>query len=461
MLLLPRKTMMCAVYLFTYTTTFLEKYILGLTYEIRGAEHLPKEPPYIVAAKHQSAYETFKLHILFDNPATILKKELLKIPLWGMYLKKSDVIAIDRSTPRTAIKSMHDGAKRVAAQNRPIIVFPQGTRVPPGVGTDKKPYKTGLTRIQKATGLPIIPMATNTGVFYPKGTWCKKPGRVVFEFLPPIESSNERKPTETIKQLEKAIEEKSNELMEEAYESLRQKQTKRSPIHALFKIIILLFVSYSAFWFYTAHMLKSSYTNWLQEIQNEASIQSVKSEELRISGYPWKIRASLPHLQIQSFEGKLSIKDTNAQGWPFPDSIIELQTGVISAQLNQWQKPLSFDLLRSDFSLWDNNLTIHKAVLQRDITQATLSGTVVTPRPPAYPKINLDILLTNHSALLQELVNSKIIKQKHALMAAMMLKAMEQEDGLHTNIMTQGNELYLGPILIHQFPEYNKYVSDK
>jgi 1-acyl-sn-glycerol-3-phosphate acyltransferase len=454
MLLLPRKIMMGAIYIFVYTTAFLEKYILGLTYEIRGSENLPKEPPYIVAAKHQSAYETFKLHFLFDNPATILKKELLKIPLWGMYLKKSDVIAIDRTTPRTAIKSMQEGAKRVAAQNRPIIVFPQGTRVPPDIGADKIPYRAGVTRIQKATDLPIIPMATNTGVFYPKGTWCKKPGRVVFEFLPAIESSDERSSAEILKHLEKVVEAKSDELREDAYEALRQKQKKLHPIRTLLISVFFLFATYSAFWFYTANLLNNAYINWLIALENTPSIKRVQSTELHISGFPKKIHASLLHLRITSVEGEFDIKDINSQSWPFLGSVIELQTGKISTKLNQWKEPISFDFLRSDFSLWNNAITIHKAVLDRRGSRAIFSGTLVSPAPQDYPKINFDILLTDYTYFISELVDNEIIKRKHANMTTMVLKALERKNDLHTSITSQGNKLYLGPMLIYQFPEY-------
>jgi 1-acyl-sn-glycerol-3-phosphate acyltransferase len=454
MLFMPRKIMMGAVYIFIYTTAFLEKYILGLTYEVRGAEHLPEKPPYIVAAKHQSAYETFKLHFLFDNPATILKKELLKIPLWGQYLKKSGVIAIDRSTPRSAIKSMKEGAKEVAAQNRPIVVFPQGTRVPPGIDTDQKPYKAGITRIQDATELPIIPMATNTGVFYPKNGWCKKPGRVVFEFLPPIEYAKNRKSTETIKILENTIEEKSNTLMNEAYESL----SKRQPKHSLFKtatiLLPLILVAYSGAWFYIANCLEKSYINWLVEIQSEPSIKRVQSTDLQISGFPGKIRASLPHLRIISHEGILDIIDIYAQGWPFPSSTIELQTGGISAKLNQWKSPVLFDFLRTDFNISNNRLNVHKAILERRGTRATLTGTAASPTPPNYPEINLDITITGYGLFLRELVDNSIIKRKPATMASMILKTLERPDGLHTNVISQGNIIFLGPLPIYKFPEY-------
>ncbi len=454
MLFMPRKIVMVAVYIFVYTTAFLEKYILGLTYEVRGTEHLPKNPPYIIAAKHQSAYETFKLHLLFNNPAIILKKELLKIPLWGQYLKKSGVIAINRSSPRTAIKSMQEGAKQMAAQNRPIVVFPQGTRVAPDTGTDEKPYKAGIARIQKATGLPIIPMATNSGVFYPKGKWCKKSGRVIFEFMPAIKPSNKLGSSSLLKQLEQTIEKKSSELVKEARESLQQKQNKPHPVRAALIGISLLIIAYSTAWFYTANMLEKAYISWVINLQHDTSIKRVQSENLRISGYPLKIKVSLPHLRITSFEGKLDIKDINAQGWPFPNSLIELQTGIISIKANQWKNPVNFDMLRANFKLWNNALTIHKAMLVRQEARAIISGTATLESPPKYPKINLDILLNNYNIFLTELINRGIIKRKHAMMASFVLKTLEKEDGLHTNLTSQENKIYLGSIMIYKFPKH-------
>ncbi|HEY8189808.1 MAG TPA: lysophospholipid acyltransferase family protein, partial [Micavibrio sp.] len=133
-----------------------------------------------------SAYETMKLHLLFDDPAVVLKRELLRIPIWGRFLKKIDPIAIDRSNRDTALRSLIDGTIHVRGQNRPIVIFPQGTRVAVDVLTDKKPYKGGIAKMYQSSGLPIVPMALNTGIFWPRTGWIKRPGRIVFEFLPPI-----------------------------------------------------------------------------------------------------------------------------------------------------------------------------------------------------------------------------------------------------------------------------------
>ncbi len=212
-LLLPRKQAMKIVSFFVGSVYVLERAILGLDYEVRGAEHLPKEGCYIVAAKHQSSYETFKLHILFKDPAVILKRELYRIPLWGRFLKKSDPIAIDRSSKESA-QQIVEGAKHMKELGRPIIIFPQGTRVYTWQTTADKPYKGGAARMQAATGLTIIPMATNTGVFAPKHSWIKWPGKVVFEFLPPILPG--QNPAEVTKQIETILESESKKLESEA-----------------------------------------------------------------------------------------------------------------------------------------------------------------------------------------------------------------------------------------------------
>jgi len=211
---LPRKSVLKIVHLWTGVVAFLEKHILGLTYEIRGQEHLPKEGSYIVAAKHQSAYETMKLHALFNDPSIVLKKELTDIPFWGLFLKKVDVIAINRENREEAMRSIIDGAKRIKEQARPIVIFPQGTRVSVENTPKEKPYKAGILKMYNATNLPIIPMALNTGVFWPKNSFLKYPGTVIFEFLPPIPAGESKEDVKM--RIEEALEENSNRLMNES-----------------------------------------------------------------------------------------------------------------------------------------------------------------------------------------------------------------------------------------------------
>lgn len=210
MLLMPRKKFMHLIHFWAKGVDFLEAVILNLRYEVRGLEHFPKGENCIIAAKHMSTYETFKIHSLFQDGAVILKKELFKVPFWGQFLKKSGVIAIDRSTPKQAIKSVNDGAVQAAQDGRTIIIYPQGTRVNPDTTTDEVPYKTGIYRIADLTQLPVIPLATNSGCFWPKGQLLKRSGTVVFEFLPEVKMSDDRKAF--MQTLENTLEERSKAL---------------------------------------------------------------------------------------------------------------------------------------------------------------------------------------------------------------------------------------------------------
>jgi 1-acyl-sn-glycerol-3-phosphate acyltransferase len=213
-LLLPRPLFMKAIVLYHHIIYAVERYVMGLDYEVRGTEHLPKDGAYLVAEKHMSTYETFKLHMMFKDPAIILKRELLWVPLWGIFLKKSDVIAIDRSTPDKARKSIAAGALHIKEQGRPIVIFPQGTRVWPHETPKEKHYKSGIYHVQTTTQLPIIPIATNSGMYWPRSGWLKSSGTVVFKVMPPIEPGLGK--SDLMRTLEDQIEKESNALMDEA-----------------------------------------------------------------------------------------------------------------------------------------------------------------------------------------------------------------------------------------------------
>lgn len=444
---MPRKILMKALHPFLHVNNFLEKQILKLTYEVRGQEHLPSSPPYIIAAKHQSAYETFKLHLLFKNPAIILKKELTQIPLWGRYLKKSDVIAIDRSSPKSAIRSMKEGARRVTEQQRPIVIFPQGTRVNPGTTTKEKPYKMGITRIQKETNLPIIPMATNAGLYYPKSGWIKKPGCVVLEFLPPIMPSQNNKPIETLKMLETTLEKKSEALLEEGRknlkETLKETHTNNPFKKASLIAFLVLFTSYSAYWFYTAHNIRNGYESWL------STQPAIESAPLKLYGYPGEMKAHISYLAYQTPQGLINIKDITAKNWPFPATTIHLKTGKIALRTPIWLTPLSFDSLQASLKEKNKQLTIMDTTLTHGETKASINGTVKTQE--TYPDINLNMELKNYENFLTELTEHKIIDKKTSAITAFILKTFEKEGRITTTLSTQNNVLYLGPIRIYEF----------
>ena len=212
-LLLPYHMYWKALGTYFQLVHLIEKYVLGLDYEIRGLEHLPKEGSYLVAAKHQSAYETLKLPILFKEPGVVLKKELIHIPLWGWFALKAGMIAIDRSNRESSLRSITDGAIKLRDEGRPIVIFPQGTRVAVG---DKKSYKGGIIKMQEAADLEIIPMALNSGLFWGRNSFLKKPGKVIMEFLPPIHPHED--PKGALKKLEAVLEEHSDKLVAEARE---------------------------------------------------------------------------------------------------------------------------------------------------------------------------------------------------------------------------------------------------
>ncbi len=209
--LLPRPLYIKLLTAYFHYVAFLEKYILDLNYEVIGTEHLPKTGSYIVAMKHQSAYETLKLCVLFYNPAVILKKELFSIPLWGWLAKKAGHIGIDRTNRQTAIHSINDGTQRVAQEGRPLVIFPQGTRVRVG---DTRPYKKGVARMAEHGDLSIIPIALNSGVFWPKNAFWKRAGTVTFKILPPLPTGLSVE--KTMEKIEKDLEYESNLLAKNA-----------------------------------------------------------------------------------------------------------------------------------------------------------------------------------------------------------------------------------------------------
>lgn len=218
-LLFPRPLFLKTLSLYFHALHFLEKILIGLDYEVRGRENLPKEGSYIVAAKHYSTYETLKLPILFDDVAVILKRELMWIPLWGWLAAKARMVPVNRSSREQAIKSINSGAVRIKQEGRPIVIFPQGTRVKLEAATREKPYKHGAAHMAKKTDLPIIPLAHNSAVFWPRKSFLKKPGKVIFEFGRP--TIPDGPPKEITKKLELELETACDRLVNEALQITR------------------------------------------------------------------------------------------------------------------------------------------------------------------------------------------------------------------------------------------------
>jgi 1-acyl-sn-glycerol-3-phosphate acyltransferase len=189
-------------------------WIVGLTHEVRGAENLPSEPA-IVALKHQSAWDTLFLPILLKDPAIIAKRELLRIPIFGWYLWRGGVIAIDRKSAATALRQIVEGARKAKAEGRSIAIFPEGTRSAVG---GHLPYQPGIAALYSQLGLPIVPVALNSGLFWPRNSYMKKPGRVMVEILPPIPPGQDRR--QVISELQSRIESATDRLVAEAMPAL-------------------------------------------------------------------------------------------------------------------------------------------------------------------------------------------------------------------------------------------------
>ena len=158
--------------------------ILNTKVIFHGVENLKKEENFFVASAHQSMFETFALQIPLDGPIFILKKELLNIPLFGWYLRKIGAIAIVRETTTKENLNFFDKVKeRIEKSKRPLLIFPQGTRVKLD---EQPPFKKGVGRIYNALNLPCVPVALNTGKVWPKNSFMKFSGDIHISFLDPI-----------------------------------------------------------------------------------------------------------------------------------------------------------------------------------------------------------------------------------------------------------------------------------
>ena len=164
----------------------LSRVILGIRCEIEGREHLPKRPS-VILAKHQSAWETLAFQQIFPPQVHVLKRELLWIPFFGWGLALMSPIAIDRSRGVAALRSIARRGRERLEQGFWVVVFPEGTRVAPG---ERRGYQLGGAWLAAASGAPIVPVAHNAGLVWPRNAFVKRPGTITVRIGPPIDSSN-------------------------------------------------------------------------------------------------------------------------------------------------------------------------------------------------------------------------------------------------------------------------------
>jgi 1-acyl-sn-glycerol-3-phosphate acyltransferase len=181
-LVMPHRFILAAARAWARSSLWLLRVICNVNVEIRGLEKIPPGA-LLVASKHQSAWETFALLTLFPDFAYILKRELMWLPFFGWYMWRAGMIPVDRGARSQALASMTKHARLALEQGRQIIIFPEGTRRPPGAPPN---YKFGVAHLYNETGVACLPIALNSGLFWPRRSFRRYPGTVRIEILDPI-----------------------------------------------------------------------------------------------------------------------------------------------------------------------------------------------------------------------------------------------------------------------------------
>ena len=213
LLLCPRAWAMKGLALHGQTCVWLLNLICGTKLEVRGHDKLPKSAC-LAVAKHQSAWDTFALVPLFRDPAIVLKDELKWIPVYGWFCVKFAHILVKRDKAASALKTMIRDARDRAGQNREIVIFAEGTRTAPGAKPD---YKSGYVALYEGLGLPAVPVALNSGLYWPRRSFLRYPGTIIVEFLEPLPPGLPRAAFRS--RIESAIEEATARLIREAASS--------------------------------------------------------------------------------------------------------------------------------------------------------------------------------------------------------------------------------------------------
>lgn len=210
LLVLPRRYTASAIRLWSRLQLWGAAAITGITYEIRGAENLP-EGPCLIASKHQSMWDTIFWAVGAKDPAIVLKKELTYVPLYGWYAMKAAMISIDRGSGSSAIRKLVRQGKKAIANGRPIMIFPEGSRMAPDADPQ---YKPGVAALYGQLDVPCIPVALNSGMFWARRALKRQPGTIVVDIRPAIPPGLKRR--EFMAQLEASIEPATDKLVADA-----------------------------------------------------------------------------------------------------------------------------------------------------------------------------------------------------------------------------------------------------
>jgi len=222
LLLAPRRWAMQGLRLHALASLWWLKVICGTRLEVRGREKLPAGAC-LVASKHQSAWDTFALIPVFRDPVLVMKAELGLIPLYGWFSHKFRHIFVRRDKGPSALKAMIRDARERASHGREILIFPEGTRRPPGAPPD---YKPGFIALYEGLGLPCVPLALNSGLFWPRRSVLRHPGTIVIEILDPVAPGLPR--AKARKLVQERIESACAALIEEALSAPRPPSLPKS-----------------------------------------------------------------------------------------------------------------------------------------------------------------------------------------------------------------------------------------
>ena len=205
----PRQGIQALARFWGRASVALLRVIVGVRVELRGMEHIPPGPV-VIAAKHQSAFDTFVWLALLPDTAYVMKKELLSIPLYGLHLRKAGMIPVDREGGGAALRAMLRSAQAALAEGRQVVIFPEGTRTAPG---QRVPYQPGVVAIAGLGLAPVIPVATDSGRVWARRALLKRPGVIRISVLPPLPQGLPR--AKLLEELAAAIETETDRLFGE------------------------------------------------------------------------------------------------------------------------------------------------------------------------------------------------------------------------------------------------------
>ncbi len=208
--LLPRRGALVIVKNWCRSSNWWHRLIVGTSYKVTGLEHIP-DGGCIIAIKHQSMWEFYAILPLFDDPAYVLKRELMWIPLFGWYVAKTRMIPINRGKRSKAMRDMTRQAAKEIKQGRQILIYPEGTRRAPGA---EPAYKYGIAHMYKELNCPVLPIALNSGLYWPRRKFMRYPGTIRVNILEPIMPGLDTETFQT--ELQKRIETSCLELYKQA-----------------------------------------------------------------------------------------------------------------------------------------------------------------------------------------------------------------------------------------------------